>query len=103
MSQRIQIKRSSVLGKRPSASYLEPGELALNSNASDPGLFFETNDGRVAKVGPVYIGNDEPVSNIEYGHGEQWLDTTTLTIKTFNALTNEWVPAISPALGGAPT
>ena len=67
MAQRIQNKRSSIAGKRPDGSYLEPGELALNTNASDPGVYFEVNDGSVVKAGPTYIGDSQPLSNIAYG------------------------------------
>jgi hypothetical protein len=76
MAQRIQNKRSSLQGKRPDGSYLEPGEIALNTNASDPGLFFESNDGSIIKVGPTAIGDTAPVSEVGYGKGEMWLDTS---------------------------
>jgi hypothetical protein len=83
MANRIQLKRSSLIGKRPEGLYLEPGELALNTNADDPGLFFEANDGTIVKVGPVGITSDgkpPAVSGEElptYGRGELWLDRSS--------------------------
>lgn len=79
MAQRIQLKRSSINGKRPEGRYLEPGEIALNTNGSNSGLFFESNDGSIVKVGPTAVTSDgEPpvLSNTlaEYSPGEMWLD-----------------------------
>ena len=73
MAQRLQHKRSSVAGRRPDNRYLEPGELALNTNASDPGVYFELNDGTIAKAGPTSIGLTPPESEVGYGTGETWL------------------------------
>ena len=47
---KIIFKRSSLLGKRPTSANLEPGEIGLNTNSNDPGLFFEVNDGNVVKA-----------------------------------------------------
>ena len=83
MAQRLQLKRSSLSGKRPDGRYLEPGELALNTNAGDPGLYFEANDGSIVKVGPVGITSDgtpPAVAGQElpvYGRGELWLDRSS--------------------------
>ena len=64
MAQRIQNKRSSLPGKRPDGSYLEPGEIALNTNSSDPGLFYELSDGSIAKVGPTSLGPNPPTTEV---------------------------------------
>ena len=58
---------------------MEPGELALNTNGSNSGLFFEANDGTIVKVGPAAITSDgEPpvLTNTlaEYSPGELWYD-----------------------------
>ena len=102
MAQRIQNKRSSIAGKRPDGSYLEPGELALNTNASDPGVFFEVNDGSVVKAGPTYIGDSEPQSNIAYGNGETWLDSGNGTFKVYSAESEKWLETYSAPYGGSP-
>lgn len=103
MAQRIQLKRSSILGRRPSGQYLEPGELALNTNQADPGLFFETNTGDIAKVGPAHIGVRPPASDVGYGAGEQWLDTGNGTYNIWVPALSKWVPVQSPLFGGATT
>lgn len=94
MAQRIQNKRSSISGKRPDASYLEPGELALNTNSSGPGLFFETNDGAIAKVGPTHVGLKAPQSEVGYGIGETWYDTGNGVLRVWQASTGTWEDAI---------
>ena len=101
MAQRIQNKRSSIAGKRPDGSYLEPGELALNTNASDPGVYFEVNDGSVVKAGPTYIGDSQPQSNIAYGQGETWLDSGNGTFKVYSAESEKWLEAFSAPYGGS--
>lgn len=103
MAQRVQMKRSSVLGKRPNNQYLEPGELALNTNQADPGLFFETNTGDIAKVGPTHIGINPPQSEVGYGPGETWLDAGNGTMNIWVPALNKWVPIQSPLFGGATT
>ena len=102
-AQRIQLKRSSVQGRRPADQYLEPGELALNTNQNDPGLFFETNTGDIAKVGPAYIGPQPPITEVGYGPGEQWLDSGNGTLNLYVPALNRWVPVQSPLFGGADT
>ena len=103
MASRIQLKRSSILGKRPSGQYLEPGELALNTNQNDPGLFFETNSGDIAKVGPTHIGIQPPTSDVGYGNGETWLDAGNGTFNIWVPALNKWVPVQSALFGGATT
>lgn len=103
MAQRIQHKRSSVLGKRPAEQYLEPGELALNTNASDPGLFFETNNGEIAKAGPTSIGPQPPLTEVGYGSGESWYDTGNGTFNLWVPALNQWIPVAAPLFGGAIT
>ena len=78
----LQQLRSSTANKRPTASAMSDGQLAVNTNATNPGLFFKDADGSVRKVGPVFIGssapNSSPASGGSTGHsvGEQWLDNT---------------------------
>ena len=78
----LQQLRSSTANKRPTAAAMSDGQLAVNTNATNPGLFFKDADGSVRKVGPVFIGssapNSSPASGGSTGHavGEQWLDNT---------------------------
>lgn len=103
MATRIQNKRSSILGKRPADQYLEPGELALNTNTADPGLFFETNTGEVAKVGPTFIGPNPPLTQIGYGPGESWYDTGNGTYNVYIPAAKKWVPVQAPLFGSSTT
>ena len=58
------------------------GQLAINTPAVSPGLFFKDAAGVLVKVGPVHVGttapNASPASGGTAGNsvGEQWLDTT---------------------------
>jgi len=103
MSNRIQHKRSSVAGRRPDGRYLEPGELALNTNASDPGVYFELNDGTIAKAGPTHVSLTAPSTEVGYGVGETWFDTGNLTFNTYSAEMDRWVATLSPLFGGDKT
>jgi hypothetical protein len=101
MAQRIQLKRSSIAGKRPDASYLEPGELAVNTNNADSGLFFESNDGSIVKAGPTSVGPQPPVSTVGYGPGESWFDTGNNNLKVWNADEQKWETVLGPQHGGS--
>ena len=103
MAHRFQLKRSSIAGKRPGSEYLEPGEIALNTNASDPGLYFEANDGSIVKTGPTHIGPNPPVANQGHGQGEQWLNTQDGSLKVYHAASGQWVSVMSAAHGGSNT
>ena len=90
-------KRSSVLGKRPTGANLEAGELALNTNGVDPGLYFQTNNGSVVKAGPTsYLPQ---ASTQTPSLGELWVDSDTksLSIGTAN---QAWQKVAAPYLGG---
>ena len=65
-------KRSSILGKRPTGENLEPGEIGLNTNPTEPGLYFEVNDGSVVKVGPTAYLPQQPTPTPS--RGELWVD-----------------------------
>ena len=97
---KIILKRSSILGKRPNSSVIEPGELALNTNAGEPGLFFEVQTGETIKVGPTAVSPSAPVTNPE--RGESWLNLVegTLNIGTVEEAQKVWRSIASPFLGG---
>ena len=101
MAQRIQQKRSSIPGRRPDNSYLNPGELAVNTNSSDPGVFFEGHDGSIIKAGPTAMGPDAPNTEVGYGNGEGWLNTSDQILRHYNASIEEWVKVLSPQYGGS--
>lgn len=78
----LQHKRSSIAHKRPVATSLSDGQLALNLNATSPGVFFKNSSNVLTKVGPIHIGTSAPNSSPATGGstgnsiGEQWLDTS---------------------------
>lgn len=81
MAVKIQHLRSEVANKRPQATSLLTGEIALNIDSGTPGLFIKDTLGQVVKVGPVEVGssapNATPASGGSSGNslGELWLDT----------------------------
>ena len=105
MAQRLQLKRSSINGKRPEGRYLEAGELALNTNGTNPGLFFEANDGSIVKVGPTVVTtNGEPplLSNTlaEYNEGELWFDAIEGNLMVY--ANGKWTGTASDTGGSTP-
>ena len=80
MTTNIQLLRSSIEQKRPAASVLLDGQVALNLNFKEPGLFFRLTNGQLAKVGPVAYTNDGLAPNSaasgQPGNslGELWYD-----------------------------
>jgi hypothetical protein len=74
--------RSSTANKRPTTAIAD-GQIALNTNATSPGLFFKDSTGAtIIKIGPVHVGttapNATPGSGGSTGNstGEVWLDTS---------------------------
>lgn len=102
MAVRLTLKRSSILNKRPNADILDPGELALNTNSSSPGLFFETDNNSVVKVGPTAVGTEYPT--LFPSLGETSFNTTTgsLSIGTLDpeSAATVWREIAAPFLGG---
>ena len=80
MSTNIQLLRSSIEQKRPAASVLLDGQVALNLNYKEPGLFFRLTNGQLTKVGPAAYTNDGLAPNASAvgspgnSTGEEWLD-----------------------------
>ena len=96
---KIIFAKSSLLGKRPT-NQLQPGEIGLNTNSQEPGLFFGTTDGRVIKVGPTAVLPDAPTSTPE--RGETWLNTVDGTLNVGDAA-RSWRSIAAPYLGGGGT
>ena len=78
----LQHLRSNTANKRPTAGAMSDGQIAVNTNATSPGLFFKDAGGTITKVGPVHVGTTAPNSSPAAGGstgnsvGEQWLDTS---------------------------
>jgi hypothetical protein len=94
---KIIFKRSSLLGKRPTGANLEPGEIGLNTNSNDPGLFFEVNDGSVVKAGPTAYLPEFPTQTP--ARGELWVDSDTKAMSIGNGA-GAWQKVAAPFLGG---
>ena len=100
MAVKLIFKRSSVLGKRPTSAVIEPGEIALNTNSNDPGLYFEVSSGDVVKVGPTAVLPVAPTSTPELG--ELWYNSVdgTLNTGTVENAQKVWTAIAAPYLGG---
>ena len=74
----VQHIRSTTAEKRPVPADLVDGQIAVNLEASAPGLFFRTSTGTLVKAGPAYVSNNapNPVNYTSLSVGELWLDTT---------------------------
>ena len=100
MADKIILKKSSILGKRPTNENIDPGELALNTNYEDPGLFFEASNGEVVKVGPTSISYAKPLESPS--RGETWYDLSkgNLNVGSIEEAKKVWRAVASPFLGG---
>ena len=81
----IQLLRSVLFNKRPDPQKLLPGQVAINTNSQEPGLFFADDTGNsLVKIGPCAIGTSAPNTgatgapgSLGNVRGELWLDTTS--------------------------
>jgi hypothetical protein len=81
----IQLLRSEVLKKRPDPTKLLAGQPAVNTESTEPGLFFADDSGSsLFKVGPCAVGITAPNTGatgpagaLGNTRGELWLDTTS--------------------------
>ena len=76
----IQFLRSDTPELRPNPVTLSDGMPMVNTNETEPGLFFKARDGSIIKVGPCAVSDEPPNSNPQgfegVGLGEMWLDTS---------------------------
>ncbi len=86
----LQHVRSNTANKRPVATGLSDGQIAVNYNVDSPGLFFKDSNNTLVKVGPVHVGttapNVSPAGSSGNSKGESWLDTsgTNPVLKVWN-------------------
>ena len=82
--------RSSTADKRPVASGIADGQLAINTASGTPGLYIRDNASGIVKIGPAHVGgtapNAVPAGSSGNSRGELWVDTSTTTagLKYFN-------------------
>ena len=73
---KLQLKRSNVQGKVPTAAQLEPGELAVNYNDQDPALYIEDSRGDVIKIAG---SGPNGYLSLDSGAGTQVVQSTSPT------------------------
>ena len=103
---RIYHRRSPIVSKRPQLFDIDDGELALNYNTNEPGLYFKdlADDGtrRIRKIGPIHFGPTPPNYHAasqgyptELSNGECWIDTSggveEYILKVWNAASSQWI------------
>ena len=88
MSVSFYLKRSSTASKRPVASALAYGELALNYDSGTGGIYYRDSSESVIKVGPAQVSNSAPNSSPAGSSGnsvgEFWYDTMTSALKVWD-------------------
>jgi hypothetical protein len=111
MAVRVLSRNSSVLHDRPFPSRLGVGEIAVNLNPDDPGLFYadstSTPSTGLIKVGPTYIGATAPNTPATgytlFSKGEGWLDTSSTYIyKLFDGTSWRTPRAVASRSNGKP-
>jgi hypothetical protein len=79
MASTLKHLRSSTTNKRPTASGLSDGQIAINTASATPGIFVKNSAGAIVKIGPTHVGatapNASPAGSAGNSLGEQWLDT----------------------------
>ena len=93
MSVSFYLKRSSTASKRPVASALAYGELALNYDSGTGGIYYRDSSESVIKVGPAQVSNSAPNSTPSGSPGnsvgEFWYDTINSALKVWDG--SAWV------------
>lgn len=91
MALTIITKNSVVASKRPTPAQLVTGELGLNANAADPGLYFEDSAGNIRKVGGCHYGATAPnvtaAGQTGNSVGELWYDTSSAKLRVWDGAT----------------
>lgn len=105
----IQNLRSGTASKRPVATGLAVGQIAVNYNEEDPAIYLRGDADALVKVSPTYIGtsapNATPSGSSGNSKGETWLDTSTTppTLKIWTGAAwnaNYTLPGTSVLLSG---
>ena len=93
-------KSSDVAGERPSRQQLDPGEIGINNDPTEPGLFTRTSEGNVIKIGPTIVSGSRPNNLPELG--ESWLDLSNgnLKVGSVEEAKKVWKTIAAPFMGG---
>lgn len=109
MTVQILSRRSTLLYDRPFPNKLGVGEIGLNANAGDPGLYFaDSTNTSLFKIGPTFIGstapNLTPAGYTGLSKGESWLDTASTYIhKIYDGTTWQTPKAVASISAGKPS
>lgn len=109
MTVQILSRRSTLLNDRPFPPRLGVGELALNANAGEPGIYFsDSTQTSLIKVGPTFVGSTAPNSSpsgfTSLSKGESWLDTASTQIfKIYDGAAWQTTKAVASIFNGKPT
>jgi hypothetical protein len=112
MAEQILNNRSSLLYDRPLPTRLGAAEIAINYNASDPGLYFADSAASpstgLIKVGPTFVGsaapNITPTGYTLLSKGESWLDTaSTQILKIYDGTDWQTPKAVASISTGKPS
>ena len=112
MTIQIQSRRSSLLNDRPVPTRIGAGELCVNINSGDPGLFFADSVASpstgLIKVGPIHVGstqpNNSPTGFTSFSKGESWLDTASTHLFRVHDGTNwQYSKAVASTSSGFPS
>lgn len=99
MATSIKFLRSSVAQLRPEPAIMADGLPMVNTNETEPGLYFKARDGSLIKVGTAAVGpeapNSSPAGYAGNVKGEIWLDNSlnTPVLKIWDG--SAWVPFIA--------
>lgn len=103
---RIQLRSDQTPGYRPLPADLLVGELLVNNEASDPGVYYKITSNQTIKLGPCYVGATPPnnpqlaasaqtglLINPQFSKGELWLDNSSSVniLKLWDG--SEWIEA----------
>ena len=109
MTVQILSRRSTLVFDRPYPNRVGVGEIALNVNAGDPGLYFtDSTQAYLIKVGPTFVGSTAPNSPAAgYGSlskGESWLDnSSTQILKIYDGSAWQTPKAVASISSGKPS
>jgi hypothetical protein len=109
MTVQILSRRSTLLYDRPLPTRLGIGEIALNANAGDPGIYFaDSANSTLIKAGPTFVGstapNLTPTGYAFLSKGESWLDTaSTQILKIYDGSAWQTPKAVTSISAGKPT
>lgn len=80
MASTLRHLRSSTANKRPTASGLADGQIAMNTASGSPGIFIKASNDEVVKIGPAHVGatapNASPAGSAGNSIGELWVNTS---------------------------